>query len=107
MEDERLFNEKQIDEVKEKHEKRVIEESELKMEDQEIFAEMMKEAKMPVELTDGKFVLGDSELDIRKLSPKNYKQMMFRTQVLTNVYLRQCVQSMTDIMRLIMIQLKK
>ena len=107
MEDERLFKKEQIDEVKKKHEKRVIEQSELRKEDQEIFEEMLKEAKMPVEMTDEKFVLGESELDIRNLSAKNYKQMMFRSQVLENVYLRQIVQSMTDIMRLQMVLLRK
>lgn len=106
MED-NLLKEEQVEQVKEAHEKKVIEESELSEEDQEIFTKMLEEAKMPVKFTDEKFKLGEGELDIRELSAKNYKQMMYRIGVLENVYLKQTVASLTDIIRLQMLILKK
>lgn len=69
--------------------------------------QMSKEAKMPLELKDGDIVLGERELDIRKLSKKNLYQMFFRQAVLNSVYLRQVVQSQVDVLRLVMIILKK
>ena len=106
MED-KLLDEKLVDEVKKAHEKRVIDESELSEEDQETFAKMLEEAKMPVKFTDDKFKLGENELDVRELSAKNYKQMMYRVGVLENVYLKQTVASLPDIIRLQMLILKK
>lgn len=72
-----------------------------------ILEDMLKEAKMPVVLKDKDFECGERELDIRGLSKKNKDQMMFRMLVLQNVYLRQCMQSLIDIIRLQMVSLKK
>ena len=107
MEDKQNFTQEQVDEVAELHEKRVIDENTLSPEDQKLFEEMLAAAKMPVTLTDEKFKLGESELDVRELSDKNYKQIMFRAEVLQNVYLKQTVASLSDIIRLLMALLKK
>lgn len=80
---------------------------ELSKHDKEIIETALKEAKMPVKLTDKDFKLGEGELDIRKLSQENLNQMMFRMQMLNVVYGRQIAQSLVDVMRLIMIVLKK
>ena len=107
MEDKNLFNEEQIEQVEDAHEKRVIDESKLNEHDQEIFNEMLKAAKMPVKLTNDKFEMGESELDIRELSGKNYRQLMYRVGLLENVYLKQVVASLSDVIRLQMVILKK
>ena len=93
--------------MEETHEKRVIDESKLNEHDQEIFNEMLKAAKMPVKLTNDKFEMGESELDIRELSGKNYRQLMYRVGLLENVYLKQVVASLSDVIRLQMVILKK
>jgi len=93
--------------IKEKVKEEALKETMLTEEQAKAWEEIVKEAKMPVELKDDDFVLGENELDIRSLNDKNTLQMLFRTQVLNNVYLRQVAQSQVDIMRLIMILLKK
>lgn len=60
---------------------------------------------MPVEFLDKDFKLGNQELDIRKLSQRNFKQMIFRTLVLQNVYLKNLTTSLIDITRLLLIKL--
>lgn len=107
MEDKNLFNEEQLKEVKNLHEQRVIDESKLNEHDQEIFNEMLKAAKMPIKLTNDKFEMGESELDIRELNAKNYRQLMYRVGVLENIYLKQTVASLTDVIRLLMVVIKK
>ena len=107
MEDKNLFTEEQIKEVEELHEKRVIDESKLNEHDQEIFNEMLQAAKLPIKLTNDKFEMGESELDIRELSGKNYRQLMYRVGLLENVYLKQVVASLSDVIRLQMVILKK
>lgn len=69
--------------------------------------EMMKLAKMPIEMKDSDVKLGEGEVDIRKLSDANFKQMLFRLFVLNNVYIRDLCSSMIDLLRLVMLLLKK
>lgn len=83
--------------------KKVTEQHVLNPEQQELFKEVLEAAKMPVTMTDAKFQLGENELDIRHLSKTNKEQMMFRTNVLSNVYLKQCLTSLVDITRLLMV----
>ena len=78
-----------------------------KMPEEEIKERVLKAAKMPVKLTNDKFEMGESELDIRELSGKNYRQLMYRVGLLENVYLKQVVASLSDIIRLQMVILKK
>lgn len=93
--------------LKDSAKKVATKEVEMKEHDKELIEQALKEAKMPVHLTDKDFKLGEGELDIRKLSAENVAQMMFRMQMLNVVYGRQLAQSLVDIMRLIMIVLKK
>lgn len=76
-------------------------------EEQKKLEEMMNIAKMPIQLTDKDIKLGEGEVDIRKLSDENYKQMIFRLFVLNNVYVRDLCSSLVDVMRLLMLSLKK
>lgn len=69
--------------------------------------EMMKIAKMPIELKDKDIQLGEGEVDIRKLSDENFRQMIFRLFVLNNVYIRDMRTSLVDVMRLLILSLKK
>ena len=94
-------------ELKESAKKIAMKEFDLKEEDALLLEQAMKEARMPVSLTDKDFKCGEGELDIRKLSPENINQMMFRMATLNVVYGRQLAQSLVDIMRLLMLILKK
>ena len=62
---------------------------------------------MPVEYLDKDFKLGDNELYIRSLSKRNYNQMIFRTLVLQNVYLKNVTSGLLDITRLLLVLLDK
>ena len=70
---------------------------------QELFNRMLEEAKMPVRLEDKDFVLGEQELDVRHLSRANWRQMEFREQILSNIYLKQIVMGQNDILRMLMV----
>lgn len=93
--------------LKDSAKKLATDQVELSEHDKEVIETALKEAKMPVKLTDKDFKLGEGELDIRKLSQENLNQMMFRMQMLNVVYGRQIAQSLVDVMRLVMIVLKK
>ena len=67
------------------------------------FLQMLEEATMPVVLDDDDFKLGPSELDIRGLSKRNLTQMIFRTLVLQNVYMKQLLTASIDQIRLLMV----
>jgi len=95
--------EKDVEDVKKLNEKKVTEQHVLNKEQQEIFSRMLDEAKMPVKMTDGKFALGENELDIRYLSKSNKEQMFFRQLTLLNVDNRQMMTTLIDITRLLMI----
>ena len=101
------LKEEDVENVKKAVEEKVMERHVLTPEQQDIFNQILKEAKMPFRLTDGKFTLGENELDIRYLSAKNRDQMFFREGVLTNVYLRSIQETLIDISRLLMIVLDK
>lgn len=94
-------------ELKNSAKKVALKEVDMKAHDIAMIKEALKEAKMPVELKDSDFKLGEGELDIRKLSDENVVQMMFRMSVLNVVYGRQITQSLVDIIRLLMLVLKK
>ena len=69
--------------------------------------DILKAAKMPVTLKDKDVVMGEREIDIRNLSPQNREQLMFRMFELQNVNLKNAVDSLIDITRLLMLVLKK
>lgn len=70
--------------------------------------EMLKNAKLPILFTDEDFKLGERELDIRGLSPENYKQLMFRmSAILPAIYNKQVLTTLIDIERLLMLLLTK
>lgn len=97
------LSEKHVEAIKKENEKRVVEQHVLNKEQQKVLAKVFKEAKMPVKLTDDKFTLGENELDIRKLSAANRTQMLFRSGALTNVYGRQILDTLVDILRILMV----
>ena len=74
--------------------------------DIERFKELLNQSKMPVEIEDGDFKLGEGELDVRKLSDANYRQLMFRVNVLKANHLRDISQTLIDVERLLMLVLK-
>lgn len=102
-----ILSKAEKDQLHESAKKIATDQVKLSKHDQAIIEQALKEAKMPVHLTDKDFKLGEGELDIRKLSPENTTQMMFRMLLLNIVYDRQLAQSLVDIMRLMMIILKK
>jgi len=93
--------------IKEEMKKAVVKDTEPTKEQIKELEQALKEAKMPVKLTDKDFKLGECELDIRNLNDKNLAQMMFRMQILNIVYQRQMTQSLVDVLRLEMIIAKK
>lgn len=74
--------------------------------DIERFKELLAQSKLPVEIGDKDFAMGEGELDVRKLSDANYRQLMFRVNVLKANHLRDISQSLADIERLLMLVLK-
>ncbi len=97
------LNENHVKKVRELNKKKVVEQHVLNQQQQKTLAKIMAEAKMPVKMTDEEFKLGENELDIRKLSSGNRTQMMFRTALLDNVYGRQTLDTLVDILRLLMV----
>ena len=69
--------------------------------------DMMKAAKMPIRLKDKDIQMGEGEVDIRGLSEANVNQMMFRLFCLNNVTLNSIDQSLTDVLRLLLVLIKK
>lgn len=103
----RELTKKDAETAKKAFKEAATEKSRLTDEQAEIANQILKEASMPVGLTDEEFELGPRELDIRGLNAKNKAQMAFRMQVLQNVYLRQIAQNQIDIMRLMFVLLDK
>ena len=85
--------------------KNIIEKSGMSEEDAEMALEMLDEADMPVAITDEDFKLGRRELDIRKLSDDNFKQMFFRTLLTQGVWLRNISNLLIDLIRLVYVEL--
>lgn len=92
-----------VDAVKKSIRDDVIKQAGIDESQAQVFLDMMEEATMPVEMSDEEFKLGPSELDIRHLSKKNTNQMLFRTLVLQNVYLKQLLTANIDSIRLLMV----
>lgn len=69
--------------------------------------DILKAARMPVTLKDKDVVMGEREIDIRNLSPQNREQLVFRMLELGNVNIKNCLDSLIDITRLMMLILKK
>ena len=92
-----------LQDLKQQIKEEVIAENSPNEQQNELFKKVLEEASMPVEMTDEDFILGESELDIRGLNSKNYKQMMFRQGVLNAIYLKQCMTSIIDCTRLLMV----
>ena len=63
----------------------------------ERFKELLAQCKLPVEIEDK---------DFRKLSDANYRQLMFRVNVLKANHLRDISQTLVDVERLLMLILK-
>lgn len=101
------LNEETIEQVKARIADEVREEAGISAKDSDLFRQMCEEASMPVEYLDKDFKLGDNELDIRSLSKRNYNQMIFRTLVLQNVYLKNVTSGLLDITRLLLVLLDK
>ena len=98
-----IKDEKDIDHVKEVIKEEVIKENTPNKEQNELYLKALEEASMPVKMNDTDFKLGANELDIRFLSKSNKEQMMFRQGVLTIIYAKQCLTSLIDITRLLMV----
>ena len=91
--------EKVLGAIKQAH----LDASKLTPETQAIFNEMLEKAKLPIRIDDKDFQMGEQELDVRHLSRANYRQMEFRQDTLSNIYLKQIVMGQTDILRLLMV----
>ena len=97
------LKEEDVAKVKKAIDQAHIEASTLSEHDQEILRQMHEAAKLPIELDDFNFKMGEQELDVRKLSRTNWRQMEFRQLVLQNIYLKQIVMGNTDILRMLMV----
>lgn len=100
------LTEKDVKNVRSAVEKAAKAKADANPKDIERFKELLSQSKMPVELKDEDFKLGEGELDVRGLSDANYRQLMFRVNVIKANHLRDISQSMTDIERLLMLVLK-
>lgn len=108
--EEKILTDEHAKAVKEKivadKKKKAMDELTLDENQQKNFEEILKEAKMPIELNDDDFQLGEKEIDIRNLNDENKLQMIFRPLVLNNVYLKQMTQMLLDVTRLMYAMLK-
>ena len=102
-----MSNEKEKEELREARAKDSLLDTQLDEKGKKLLEDLSREAKMPIKLKDGDIELGEGELDIRELSKKSKEQLFFRQAILNAVYLRQVVQSQVDLLRLVMIILKK
>lgn len=100
------LTEKDVESVRSAVEKAAKAKAEANPKDIERFKELLNQSKMPVEISDEDFKLGEGELDVRKLSDANYRQLMFRINVIKADHLRDISQTLVDIERLIMLVLK-
>lgn len=80
---------------------------ELTPEQEEALLKSFEEAKQPIKLTDGKFTLGEREIDIMSLSKKYREQLIFRMMCHEVSYARSIHQDLVDVMKLVMILLKR
>lgn len=97
----------QKSQAKDKMKEMAMQDNSVSPEEMKKLEEMMKIAKMPIELKDSDIQMGEGEVDVRKLSEESYKQLIFRLFTLNNVYVRDLCTSLIDVMRLMMILLEK
>lgn len=100
------LTEKDVRNVRSAVEKAAKAKAEASPKDIERFKELLNQSKMPVEFKDEDFKLGEGELDVRGLSDANYRQLMFRVNVLKANHLRDISQTLVDVERLLMLVLK-
>lgn len=79
----------------------------LNEEEAKAFEMAMKEMKKPIVFKDSDIVLAEREVDVRRLSPESYRQLEFRMGTAEIATLRSIDASLVDIMRLLMLTLKK
>ena len=75
-------------------------------EQEEAILKSLEEAKQPIVLTDGKFQLGEREINIMQLSKKFRDQLLFRMICHVVSYNRSIHQDLVDVMKLMMLVLK-
>lgn len=94
-------------ELKAKARETAIQELGVSEEEMDKIQDMLKLAQMPIVLKDGDVKMGKGEVDIRKLSEENFRQMVWRLLILNNLYTKDISSSLIDIMKLIMLVLKR
>lgn len=75
--------------------------------DEEKIKAFMEKMNMPIELKDEDIQMGAREIDVRNLSTKAYRQLMYKFTVAESAMLNSVNQSLVDIQRLLMLVLKK
>lgn len=104
------MEEKQIQEAVQKTKEELVEKAAENLkptdEEQKLIDEAIKEVNGPIVLKDDKVVLGQQEVDIRKLSKANKDQISFRLSSQQLAYAKFDSQTLTDIMRLLMVIIK-
>lgn len=93
--------------LKEKARETAMKELGVSEEEMDKIQDMLKLAQMPIVLKDGDVKMGKGEVDIRKLNDENFKQMVWRLLILNNLYTKDISSSLIDIMKLLMLILKK
>lgn len=104
---EATLTKKDVKNVKKAVERAEKAKADLSEEDTKKFKELMEATKNPIEFTDDDFKMGERELDVRNLSEANYKQLMFRLEVVKCNHLRDIAQTQGDILRFEMMILEK
>jgi len=94
-------------ELKAKAKQTAMEELGVSEEEMDKIQDMLKLAQMPIELKDSDVKMGKGEVDVRKLSDQNFRQMVWRLLILNNLYTKDISSSLIDIMKLIMLVLKR
>ena len=75
--------------------------------DEEKIKAFMEKMNMPIELKDEDIQMGAREIDVRNLSTKAYRQLVYKFTVAESAMLNSVNQSLVDIQRLLMLVLKK
>ena len=75
--------------------------------DEEKIKAFMEKMNMPIELKDEDIQMGAREIDVRNLSVKAYRQLVYKFTVAQCAVLDSMSQSLVDIQRLLMLLLKK
>lgn len=104
---EATLTKKDVKNVKKAVERAEKAKADLSEEDTRKFKELMEATKNPIEFTDDDFRMGERELDVRNLSEANYRQLMFRLEVVKCNHLRDIAQTQGDILRFEMMILEK